>query len=272
MKAFIFAAGLGTRLRPITDNMPKALVQIGSKPMIYYIVQKLKNASYDELIINLHHFPQQIRSYFKENNNWGLKVYFSDESDLLRDTGGALLYAKTLLTSQSAPIVNINSSAVLANDKKSSLNRDNDYFLIHNTDIFSSVDIKQFVDSTPQDALANLLVSERKTSRYLAFDENNRLVAWYNIDTGQIRSPYKDIDIGKYRLLAFSGIHNVSNKIFDIFSEKSYLECFSIVDFYIDNCKDYPIYAYDSTGAEFIDVGKLNSLDMAEDFVKRYKL
>jgi len=166
MKAMIFAAGLGTRLKPLTDSMPKALVPIGGKPLLQHIIEKLSNAGFKEIVINVHHFPEQIIRFLRDNDNFGLHIEVSDESDKLLDTGGGIRKA----------------SAFLKGDTP---------FLVHNVDILSNADLGKLYDShTRQEEMATLLVSQRKTSRYLLFDEQYMLKGWINDSTDEVKSPY----------------------------------------------------------------------------------
>ena len=153
MKAMIFAAGLGTRLKPLTDNKPKALVEVGGKTMLELVILKLKEAGFNEIVINIHHFGQQIIDYLKANNNFGLTIHISDERDYLLDTGGGIKKATPFLMG-------------------------NEPFLEHNVDIFSNVDLRQLYENhLKSGATATLLVSQRKTARYLLFNKENKLCA-----------------------------------------------------------------------------------------------
>ena len=175
MKAMIFAAGLGTRLKPITDTLPKALVPVAGKPLIEHVCCKLKKAGIEETVVNVHHFAEKVEAWIAGQQIMSLQV--SDERECLLETGGAVLHAREYL-------------------------RDCGRFLIHNVDILSNLDLQWFESSAPQDAIASLLVSRRKTSRMLLFEpETMRLVGWYNISTGQIRSPFKDIDPDKCEVI-----------------------------------------------------------------------
>lgn len=213
MKAMIFAAGLGTRLRPLTDTMPKALVPVGGKPLLLRVVEKLKDAGLDDLVINVHHFADMIEDYVRANGNFGVRVAFSDERDLLRDTGGGILHARNLLLGDKAPDVSDSSYA-----KSEAADG---FFLVHNVDIISNLDIGWFCSQARPDALAVLLVSERQSSRYLLFDDGMRLVGWTNVRTGEVKSPYRDLDVSKCHRYAFSGIHLVSDRIFDAMTDGS---------------------------------------------------
>ena len=247
MKALLFAAGLGTRLKPITDTMPKAMVPIGGKPLIHHVVNKLKASGVDNLVINVHHYASMIEDYVHSMDDFGIKVSFSDETDFLRETGGGIMYAEPLLRSDET--------------------HPDERFLVHNVDILSNLDIPRFVDSARPDALAQIVVSDRKTSRYFLFNEENRLVGWRNISTGEVRTPYPDFDAESCRHLAFSGIHLISERIFPLFREYGFEGKFSIVDFYLKACRDYPIYGTVPENYRMIDVGKLDSIAAAEEFL-----
>ena len=238
MKAMIFAAGLGTRLKPITDTMPKALVPVCGQPLLYHVITKLVAAGYDDLVVNVHHFPDRIIHYL-HSHEFGAKIAVSDERDFLRETGGGIRYAAPLL-SGSEP------------------------FLVHNVDIVSNLDLKWLREQHREGALATVVVSERKTQRYLLFDDDGRLKGWTNIATGEVRSPYPDIDPDRCRKLAFAGIHLMSPAIFEAFDRLGFGERFSIMDFYIQACAAYPIYAAVPPSFTMVDVGKKETLSEAE--------
>ena len=239
MKAMVFAAGLGTRLRPITDTMPKALVPICGRPLLYHTVCKLRDAGYDELVVNVHHFPEQIRKYLADND-LRVSIKISDESAELLETGGGINHARELLLPLDGP------------------------FLVHNVDIISNLDIDWFRGQTRPDALATLLVSERQTRRYLLFNDDMRLVGWTDISTGEVRSPYPYLDVSKCRRYAFAGIHNISPAIFQAFDALEVPGRFPIIDFYLRACADYPIYGVPDPGLTLVDVGKIETLAEAE--------
>jgi len=242
MKAMIFAAGLGTRLKPITDTLPKALVPVGGEPLLYHVITKLKAAGYTELVINVHHFADQIREYLA-THDFGLPISISDETSELLETGGGIAHAKDLIMPTGEP------------------------FLIHNVDILSNLDIPWFRSQTRPEAVSTLLVSERETSRYLLFDGEMRLVGWTNVTTGEVRSPYPDLNPDHYHKLAFAGIHNLSPAIFDAFEQAGFTGRFPIMDFYIRECANYPIYGVSAPGLRLLDVGKVDSLAQAEELL-----
>lgn len=184
----IFAAGLGTRLRPLTDTMPKALVPVSGRPILGYQLERLAAAGVKEVVVNVHHFAEQVIRYLEEHD-FGLRVRVSDERDELLDTGGGLARARQWLDGD-APV------------------------LVHNVDILSNVDLHRWAGAHPDGT--TLLVSERQTQRYLLFDEENRLVGWTNVATGQVRSPYSKLDVARCRRYAFSGIQLFSPRLFSL--------------------------------------------------------
>ncbi|MBO6029094.1 MAG: NTP transferase domain-containing protein, partial [Bacteroidales bacterium] len=216
MKAMIFAAGLGTRLKPITDTMPKALVPVCGKPLLYHVITKLVAAGYDDLVVNVHHFPDQIIQYL-HSHDFGARIAVSDERDFLRETGGGIKYARPLLNDTEIP-------GQAGNDGI-------EPFLVHNVDIVSNLDLSWLREQHREGAMATLVVSERKTQRYFLFDEDNRLKGWTNIATGEVRSPFPGIVPDRCRKLAFASIHLISPAIFEAFDRYGFGDRFSIVDF-----------------------------------------
>ena len=242
-QAMIFAAGLGTRLKPLTDTMPKALVRIGGEPLIKHVILRLKEAGFQRIVVNVHHFAQQIIDYLEENEHFGLDIRISDETEQLLETGGGIKKARDLFDPYS-PV------------------------LIHNVDILSNVDLTAFYDhACASGAEATLLVSERQTKRYLLFDEEYRLVGWTNKETGEVKSPHdwvKD-ELQSLQMLAFSGIHVFSPALFPLMDQ--WPDRFPIIDFYLNACATHPLFGYVADNLRMIDVGKLNSLQQAEEFL-----
>lgn len=241
MKAMIFAAGLGTRLKPLTDRMPKALVPVGGRPLLQLVLQKLASAGVVDAVINVHHFADHIIAFLKYNETFGVRVRISDEREQLLETGGGLKKAAPLLTAE-----------------------DQDPVLIHNVDILSNVDLHLFYEKH-KNFDAALLVSERQTNRYLLFDNNNRLVGWTNLQTGEVKSPYDGLDVSACRMYAFSGIHLFSPRLFPLMD--SWPEKFSIIDFYLSVCDRTDIRGYCDPGLRLLDVGKIDSIQAAEEFL-----
>ena len=188
MKALIFAAGLGTRLRPLTDTLPKALVPVCGEPLLYHVIQKLKAAGYTQLTVNVHHFPEQIRAYIA-SRNWGIPIAISDESEALLETGGGILHAR---------------------------------------------------------------------------GDDMRLMGWMDNETGKVRSPYPDLDLTSCHKYAFSGIHNLSPRIFPHFEEWGFTGRFPIMDFYLKTCHREPIYGILAEDLQLVDVGKFDQLEQAQ--------
>jgi len=239
MKAMIFAAGLGTRLKPITDTLPKALVPVCGKPLIEHVVRRLKSAGIDQAVVNVHHFADKVVAWVQDQELMSISV--SDERQMLLETGGAVLHARRYLDGCGS-------------------------FLIHNVDILSDVNLGWFMSQVQPGALATLLVSERKSSRYLLFDPlTMRLVGWKNENTGEIRPAGAGIVESECLKLAFSGIHIMSDKVFD--AMEGYPERFPVMDFYLDKCLSYEIYGVKAEGMNLIDVGKLDTLELAEKFI-----
>ena len=235
----IFAAGLGTRLKPLTDTMPKALVPVGGKPLIEHVVEKLKVAGAEKMVVNVHHFARQVVDYLQENGNFGVDISISDESAKLLDTGGGLKKAAPLFMPD-APV------------------------LIHNVDILSNVDLRWLYENS-KDSDATLLVSERKTKRYLLFNDDMRLVGWTNIETGEVKSPYKDLNVSSCKMYAFSGIHVFSPRLFPLMDD--FPDKFGIIDFYLKVCGEAVIKSCLKPDLRLFDVGKLDTLAEAERFL-----
>lgn len=241
MKAMIFAAGLGTRLKPMTDSMPKALVTVCGRPLIEHVARKLKASGVESAVVNVHHFAEMIEEWVGKQDIMPMEI--SDERELLLETGGGVLHARPLLEGCG-------------------------HFLVHNVDIISDLDIKWFFSKVKEGSLATLLVSERNTSRYLLFEEDSmRLVGWTNVSTGEVRTPYPDFDMTKCRRLAFSGIHIMSDTIFDVM-DKYGKPRFPIMDFYISVCAEYDIYGVKAEDLHMVDVGKLDTIEVADKMIQ----
>ena len=224
----IFAAGLGTRLKPLTDTMPKALVPVGGRPLLWHVIMKLKDSGFERIVVNVHHFAQQIIDYLAANQNFGLDIRISDESEKLLETGGGIKKALPLFDPHS-PI------------------------LIHNVDILSNVDLSQLDVDVP-----TLVVSERKTKRYLQFDESMRLIGWKNIETGEVKGR-------EGRSLAFSGIHVFHPSLFPLLND--WPERFPVMDFYLKVCAHHLVRGVEVKNLQLLDVGKLDTLEQAKSFI-----
>ena len=239
MKAMIFAAGLGTRLRPLTDTIPKALVPVDGKPLLHHLLTKLQQSGFTHVVVNVHHHAEQIKEYIA-THNYDMKIDISDESEMLLDTGGGLRKAATLLAGDE-PI------------------------LVHNVDILSNLDLHKLMASHTPERLSTVVVSNRKTSRYLLFDDNNYMRGWTNITSGEVKP--QNLDTTGLHQAAFAGIHVVSPRIFELM--QAYPEKFSIIDFYLQALQGNDIVGYTPHDFAMLDVGKVDVLSAAEEFIKR---
>jgi NDP-sugar pyrophosphorylase family protein len=214
---------------------------VAGKPLLAHVIEKLKAAGCKKIVINIHHFGQMIIDYVKENKNFGIDIVFSDEREMLLETGGAIKHAVDLLGGEP--------------------------FLIHNVDIMSNVDLQAlWSEHINSRSAATLLVSKRNSSRALLFNKESNLTAWNNKNTGEVKTPYENIEIACLEEFAFSGIHVFSPQLFKYFGE--YPEKFSIIDFYLNTCKAEKIKAFTQDGLQLLDVGKLDSLEKANAFVQ----
>lgn len=249
MLAMIFAAGLGTRLKPFTDSHPKALFPLGDKTLLQWQIEMLRGAGIRDIVINVHHFAKQITRYLADNQDFGCNILISDERDALLDTGGGL--RKALHTYGAAePMVACN------------------------VDILSNISLPTFLQHAERDALATLVVSERTTQRYLLFDGERQLKGWTNTATGELR-PYPIAHADDYQRLAFSGMQVVSPRMLQYMDEVANImgDKFSLIDLYLHVCERHPeevIRAYVPTDYRMMDVGKTAQLGEAEMFVRTY--
>lgn len=245
MKAMIFAAGLGSRLKPLTDTMPKALVPVAGRPMLEHVILKLKTAGFTEIVINIHHFGEQILDFLRAKDSFGLTIHISDERGLLLDTGGGVKKARTFFENSDEP------------------------FLVHNVDILSDIDLKELYNYHLRNGgVATLLASRRKTSRYLLFDSEKKLCGWINKDTGQVKPAGFLYDESLYQEYAFSGIHVLSPDIFRWMDTPQWEGKFSIMDFYLATCRQADFFGYLTEKLQLIDIGKPETLAKAEEFVR----
>ena len=243
MKAMIFAAGLGTRLRPLTDHQPKALVPIAGKSMLERTILKLKEAGFNDITINIHHFGEQILEYLKNNHNFGVTIHISDERKTLLDTGGGVLHARSFLDG-------------------------NKPILIHNVDILSDIDLNALYQyHINNQAEATLAISDRQTSRYLIFDKQNRLNGWINKTTGEIKPNGFKYDEDQYHPMAFAGIHVISPSLFEHMRQKGWQGKFSIISFYLSVCAEKPLFGWPIANVTWFDIGKPDSLTQAESYL-----
>ena len=243
MKAMVFAAGLGTRLRPLTNDRPKALVEVAGITMLERVLTHLREAGFTDVTVNVHHFAPMVIDFLDEHDHFGLDLHISDESDLLLDTGGGILAARQWLDG-------------------------NQPFMVHNADILSDLDLNAFYDSHQgSGALATLLVKERLTQRYFVFDNDDRLQGWINKKTGETRPDGFSHNPARQHELAFGGMHVISPAIFPLLERYAATvgRVFSITPFYIDICRQQLIKGYHpSQSYQWLDVGKPETLEQAE--------
>ncbi len=241
MKAMIFAAGLGTRLRPLTDTMPKALVKVGGVPMLERVILKLKAAGYDELVVNVHHFAEQIEDFLSSKGDFGLHIDISREPLEALETGGGIRHAAPLLEGCGR-------------------------FLVHNVDILSDLDLGWLASADDPSALATLVLTESpEADRYLLFDDGMRLAGWTNVRTGEVKSPLPDFDPRRYRRLSFCGIQILSEEVLGMMRE--WPEKFSIIDFYLAAAAGGRVRGVLAGGLRLIDMGSPEKLAEADKLV-----
>lgn len=269
MKAMIFAAGLGTRLRPITNDIPKALARVGDRTLIEICIDRLYSSGYDDIVVNAHHFADKLISEIERLRVQFPKVslHISDEREHLMDTGGAVLFAEHLLS-------------------------DADSFLIHNVDMISNADLRSFhasaveMMSSGQECDAVLLVHEAPSDRMLIFDRNMRLVGWTDVAKGIFKGPVasgspdgKTCPDGRLiadvvresgaKMLSFSGIHTMSRRVFSLMRNYGFSGAFPVMELYLRAAADGRVAGIVDKGLEILDVGTPEKLLAAGDFILR---
>lgn len=231
MRAMIFAAGLGTRLKPWTDHHPKALAMVNGKSLLQRNILYLQEYGITEVVVNVHHFADQIVDAVEKNRGWGSAITISDETDMVLETGGGLKKAAPLFEGE-------------------------ENIVILNADILTNLQLDQMVlQHKNTNALATLAVSQRESSRYFLFGSDSKLKGWTNTNTGEVKPEGLDME-GLFKR-AFSGLHVIQTALLKKISREGK---FSMVDVYLDLCAAESIYAFDHTGALLLDVGKPESL------------
>ncbi|MBP7496727.1 MAG: NTP transferase domain-containing protein [Bacteroidales bacterium] len=242
MKALILAAGLGTRLKPLTDSKPKALIEVNGHPLLYYAINKLKSSGITDIIINIHHFAGQIKEYI-EAGNFGVNISFSDESDELLDTGGALKKAEWFFAGENA-------------------------FMIYNADVLSSIDLKAMKKFHKEESAdVSLACSERKSTRYLLFDKKGQLGGWQNEKTGELKPA--GLIAEAYKKLAYSGISILSPAIIKNTNKKG---VFGLTELLLEKPVEYKITAFLHKEKDWMDMGKAESFENKEKINRLCKL
>lgn len=237
MKAMILAAGLGTRLKPWTDHHPKALALVNGKSLLQRNIEYLQQFGITEVLVNVHHFADQIIDAVEKNKGWGSTITVSDETDEVLETGGGLKKAGWYFEGTTA-------------------------FVLMNVDILTSFDMRAMIEAHQSSKpFATLAISERKTSRYFLFDTTQRLRGWRNVQTGEEKPDGISTIIPDLKEMAFSGMHIIDPLLLTLMERNGK---FSMVDVYLDLCNNHTILGYDHTGAELVDVGKPENISKAE--------
>jgi NDP-sugar pyrophosphorylase family protein len=231
MKAMILAAGLGTRMKPLTNIMPKALVDVNGRTLLEIAINKLIKADVDEIVVNVHHFANQIEAFLK-SRDFGIPIHISDERDMILGNGGGIKHAERFLTGD-------------------------DPFFVHNVDVISDIDLMAMLYLyQTSNAMAILAVRKRDTKRMLCFDDDHHLCGWKNKETGELKGQDGNE-------LAFSGIHLIHPGLLDMMPEGN----FNIIDFYLEAAKTQSILAYDHSEGQWLDVGTPERLKKAENHI-----
>ena len=236
MQAMILAAGLGTRLKPITDELPKALVEVNGKTLLEIAIRNLIENDFRRIIINVHHFADKVKDFINKNT-FAADIFISDESDLLLDTGGGIKHAQKFY--------------------------DNSPILVHNVDIISNLNLKEFYQfHLSDDALASLVVSNRESNRYLLFNDDNVLCGWQDVKKDEKIIVRDELKLNQ---LAFSGIHILNPHLIESFPKE---QVFSVIKAYLKIAATEDIHAYITNDLKWIDVGKIDSLEKAGELYK----
>jgi len=238
----IFAAGLGTRLKPYTETMPKALVPVAGIPMLEILIIHLQKNGITDIIVNVHHFAGQVIEFLNLNNSFGSNITVSHEEELLLDTGGGLKKASWFF-----------------NDLQP--------FLVQNVDVISDLNYQDMLDlHNNSQSVATIAVSKRQTSRYFLFDDTMQLCGWENTKTREVKMACQGI--GKLKRFAFSGIHIIDPAIFGFMQQNGK---FSIVDTYLELAVTKKITGFQHNPSNWVDLGKPDELLKAEIILRKLK-
>lgn len=240
MNALIFAAGLGTRLKPLTHFKPKALVEVQGKPLLWYAIQQVKKAGFKQIVVNVHHFADQVEAYIT-NGDWGAcNIIVSDERMNLLDTGGGLLHAQPHFT-ENAPI------------------------LMYNADVLCDIDLRHLMNSHIQSVnVATLVVQQRKGSRYLLFNEEKELVGWHNSVSNEYKMSREETS---FSYLGFCGIHVINYNALHWLGEK---RKFSMTEAYLELAKSRSIVYWELPEHNYwFDVGSIDKRNRAEKYLSK---
>lgn len=230
IKAMILAAGFGTRLKPITDNIPKALVEVRGKTLLEITIERLKSVGIEHIVINTHYLAKQIEDFIKSKNKFDIQIDLIFENEIL-DTGGGIKNAKSFL-------------------------EDSEMFLVHNVDIVSDINLNKMIDFHKENqCLVSLSVSNRSSGRYFLFNQFKELSGWGNLKTTEEIITKKNVGLAKR---AFNGIHIISPKIFDLINSQGK---FSIIPTYLELSKTQIIKGFEDVNTFWNDVGKISDLE-----------
>jgi len=235
MKAMILAAGLGTRLRPLTESIPKALIEVHDRPMLEIIILRLKKFGFEDIIVNIHHHHDQIIDFLNAKKNFGINIQISDENEQVLDTGGGIKKASWFLDGPEP-------------------------FLVHNVDVISDIDLRAIYDfHVRHRPLATLAVKDKKSARSLLFDASYKLCGWENAETGESKIIHgvKQNDLVR---IGFCGIHVIDPEIFKHFGSE---KVFSIITTYMNLVESNIIYGYPVEENLWIDIGSFEQLQYA---------
>jgi NDP-sugar pyrophosphorylase family protein len=242
MKAMIFAAGLGTRLQPLTIKKPKALIEIKGIPLLEIIITRLKKYGFNEIIINIHHFADQIENFLKSKHNFDISITLSDERELLLDTGGGLKKAASLFGDCKA-------------------------FLVHNVDVLTDINLNELYNyHMLHGNLVTLSVRDRKTSRAFLINDHKIICGWKNNTTGETKISRPEEQ--NLMPVAFDGIHVISPSFFSLITEEG---VFSITDTYLRIARSHEISTWQNKNSFWMDLGKIENLSMAEESLNRHE-
>jgi N-acetyl-alpha-D-muramate 1-phosphate uridylyltransferase len=233
MKAMILAAGLGTRLKPWTDFHPKALAIVNGKSLLQRNIEYLQQVGIKDVIVNVHHFADQIKDAINLNNGWGSDIAISDEKNEVLETGGGLIKAKHFLNKEP--------------------------FVLMNVDMLTDLNLQEMINfHQANNALATLAISDRKSSRAFLFNNKNELCGWQNNATNEQKIIRNEDSLTQ---MAFSGFHIIEPQIFELITQEGK---FGMVEVYLDLCKSNKILGHNHNGCKLLDVGKPESIIEAE--------
>ena len=240
MKAMLFAAGIGSRMKPLTDHRPKALIEVGGVPLLEIAIRRLIHFGFNEVIVNVHHFADQIEEYIhRHRDRWDIHIVTSDERDQLLDTGGGLKKAQWFFD-------------------------DGKPFLCCNVDIISNIDLQKLYDTHVKgEAIATFAVQQRETSRYMLFDQEEILYGWMNTKTKEVKISRRGLK--RLQMFSFSCFQILDPSIFSLAPQE---EVFSMIDLYLKVSAYHKVKAYPHLNDLWLDVGKPEAIPEADKILE----